>query len=83
MVRVNTTSESSASISGAVARRHLLSAGVRVPLYLQDNVSFNFNLFYWNHNTYISTLMHSDLGQMYLHSETNRYTRNHSYRGFN
>lgn len=46
MVRVTITSDSSASISGAVARRHLLSAGVRVPLYLRDNVSCKFDLLF-------------------------------------
>lgn len=40
--RVTTTSESKVSVSGAVARRQLLRAGVRIPLYLSDKVSFQY-----------------------------------------
>lgn len=38
----SSTTETKASVTGAVARRHLLNAGVRVPLHLRDNVSDKF-----------------------------------------
>lgn len=76
--KFTTTSESKTSVTGAVARRRLLSAGIRVPLSLKDDVSI----------ALVNIRIHFDsfffqIGNVYFLSETNRYQRTIANRNFN